>query len=189
MVVCHIRIKEFNRICYLAIPAGSIIWCIPFFKYIRAMWNAHSHIQNLNFFAVSIFYYYIYIYIYIVFIIYIYIYIYHQVVPPARISLAPSSHFSLLFIAFDRSSGFHHLSSHSYCMYVRAGRPSFAWPYAGFHRSKSLMSSSLLPQQCPVCLVRLTCIVFVIGGKWPYCWCLGGCWRQDLFNIGLNILV
>ena len=37
------------------------------------------------------------------------------------------------------------------------------------------MSSSLLLQQCPACLVRLTCIVFVMGGKWPYSWCLVGC--------------
>ena len=42
------------------------------------------------------------------------------------------------------------------------------------------MSSSLLLQQCPACLVRLTCIVFVMGGKWPYSWCLVGCCRQDL---------
>ena len=74
-------------------------------------------------------------------------------------------------------------------MYVRAGRPAFAWPYAGLHRSTSLMSSSLFLQQCPACLVRLTCIVFVMGGKWPYSWCLVGCCRQDLFNIALNILV
>ena len=32
------------------------------------------------------------------------------------------------------------------------------------------MSSSLLLQQCPACLVRLTCIVFVMGGKCP-CQC------------------
>ena len=44
----------------------------------------------------------------------------------------------------------------------------FAWPYVGVHRSSSLTSSSLLLQQCPACLVRLTCIVFVMGGKWPY---------------------
>ena len=44
------------------------------------------------------------------------------------------------------------------------------------------MSSSLLLQQCPACLVRLTCIVFVMGGKCPYSWCLVGCCRQDLFN-------
>ena len=48
------------------------------------------------------------------------------------------------------------------------------------------MSSSLLLQQCPACLVRLTCIVFVMGGKWPYSWCLVGCCRQDLFNIALK---
>ena len=41
-------------------------------------------------------------------------------------------------------------------MYVRAGRPVFAWPYVGVHRSTSLMSSSLLLQQCPACLVCLT---------------------------------
>ena len=113
----------------------------------------------------------------------------HQVVPLARISLTLSRHFSLLFIAFGRSSGLHPVSSHSCCMYVRAGRPAFAWPYAGVHRSTSLMSSFLLLQQCPACLVRLTCIVFVMGGKWPYSWRLVGCCRQDLFNIALNILV
>ena len=75
------------------------------------------------------------------------------------------------------------VSSHSYRMYVRAGRPAFARPYVGVHRSTSLMSSSLLLQQCPACLVRLTWIVFVMGGRWPYSWCLVGCCRQDLFNI------
>ena len=90
----------------------------------------------------------------------------HHVVPPARISLTLSRHFSLLFIASDRSSELHPVSSHSCCMYVRAGRPAFAWPYVGVHRSTLLMSSSLLLQQCSACLVRLTCIVFVMGGKW-----------------------
>ena len=71
-------------------------------------------------------------------------------------------------------------------MYVRAGRPAFSWPYAGVHRSTSRMSSSLLLQQC---LVPLTCIVFVMGGRWPYSRFLVGCCRQDLFNIALNILV
>ena len=74
-------------------------------------------------------------------------------------------------------------------MYVRAGRPAFARPYVGVHKSTSLMSSSLLLQQCPACLVRLTWIVFVIGGRWPYGWCLVGCCRQDLFNITRSILV
>ena len=109
--------------------------------------------------------------------------------PRARISLTLSRNFSLLFIASGKSSGLHPVSSHSCCMYIRAGRPAFAWPYAGVHWSTSLMSSSLLLQQCPVCLVHLTCTVFVMGGKWPYSWCLVGCYRQDLFNIALNILV
>ena len=113
----------------------------------------------------------------------------HHVVPLARISLTFSRHPSLSFIAFGRSSGLHPVSSHSCCMYVRAGRPAFAWPYTGVHRSTSLMSSSLLLQQCPACLARLTCIVFVMGGKCPYSWSLVGCCRQDLFNIALNILV
>ena len=113
----------------------------------------------------------------------------HHVAPPARISLTLSRHFSLSFIASGRSSGLHPVSSHSCCMYVRAGRPTLAHPYVGVHRSTPLMSSSLLLQQCPACLVRRTCIVFVMGGKCPYSWSLVGCCRQDLFNTALNILV
>ena len=103
----------------------------------------------------------------------------HDVVPLAQISLTLSRHFSLSFIASGRSSGQHPVSSHSCCMYVRACRPAFAWPYAGVHRSTSLMSSFLLLQQCPACLVRLTCIVFVMGGRWPYSWCLVGYYLQE----------
>ena len=73
----------------------------------------------------------------------------HHVVPQAWISLTLSRHFSLSFIASGWSSGLHPVSSHSCCMYVRAGRPAFAWPYAGVHKSTSLMSTSLLLQQCP----------------------------------------
>ena len=73
-------------------------------------------------------------------------------------------------------------------MYVRARRPAFARPCVGVHKSTSLMSSSLLLQQCPACLIRLTWIVFVIGGRWPYSWCLVGCSRQDLFNIARKYL-
>ena len=100
----------------------------------------------------------------------------------ARISLTLSRHSSLSFIALGRSSGQHPVSSHSCWMYVRAGRPAFARPCVGIHKSTSLMSSSLLLQQCPACLVRLTWIVFVIGGRWPYSWCLVGCCCQDLWN-------
>ena len=59
----------------------------------------------------------------------------------------------------------------------------------GVHRSTSLMSSSLLLQQCPACLVCLTWIVFMVGGRWPYSWCFVGCCLQDLYNIARSILV
>ena len=122
--------------------------------------------------------------------VYIFIYIYHHhVEPPAWISLTLSRHFSLSFIASGRSSGLHPVSSQSCCIYVRAGRPAFARLYVGVHRSTSLMSSSLLLQQCPASLVRLTWIVFVMGGRWPYSWCFVGCCLHDLFNIARSILV
>ena len=92
----------------------------------------------------------------------------HHVVPLARIPLTLSRHLSLSFIASGRSSGLHPVSSDSCCMYVRAGRPAFARPYVGVHRSTSLINSSLLLHQCPACLVRLTWIVFVMGDRWPY---------------------
>ena len=98
----------------------------------------------------------------------------HHVVPPARISLTLTRHFSLSFIASGRSSGLHPVSSHSCCMYVLARRSAFARPYVGVHRSISLMSSFLLLQQCPVCLVRLTWIIFVMVGRWPYSCALWG---------------
>ena len=113
----------------------------------------------------------------------------HHVEPLARISLTLSRHFSLSFIASGRSSGIHPVSSHSCCMYVRAGRPAFARPYVGVHRSTSFMSSSMLLQQCPARLVRLSWIVSVMGGRWPYSCCLVGCCRQDLFNIARSIFV
>ena len=72
----------------------------------------------------------------------------HHVAQVARISLTLSRHSSLSFIALGRSSGQHPVSSHSCWMYVRAGRPAFARPCVGVHKSTSLMSSSLLLQQC-----------------------------------------
>ena len=114
---------------------------------------------------------------------YIYIYISSSSSLVARISLTLSRHSSLSFIALGRSSGQHPVSSHSCWMYVRAGRPAFARPCVGVHKSTSPTSSSLLLQQCPACLARLTWIVFMIGGRWPYSWCLMGCCCQDLFKI------
>ena len=112
----------------------------------------------------------------------------HHVVLLARISLTLSRHLSLSFIASGSSSGLHPVSPHSCWRYVRPGRPAFARLYVGVHRSTSLMSSSLLLQQCPACLVRLTWRVFVMGGRWPYSWCFVGCCFQDLFNAFLYML-
>ena len=92
---------------------------------------------------------YIYIYIYILRLIIligifinkkcsILVIIHHHDMPLAQISLTLSRHFSQSFIASGRSSGLHPVSSHSCWMYVRAGCPAFAWPYAGVHRSTSL---------------------------------------------------
>ena len=59
-------------------------------------------------------------------------------------SVTLSRHLSLSFIASKRSSGLHPVSSHSCCMWVRAGRPAFARPCEGVHWSTSFMSSYLL---------------------------------------------
>ena len=130
---------------------------------------------------------YIYIYIKLQKLTYIYHHHHHHLTLVARISLSLSRHSSLSFIALGRSSGQHPVSSHSCWRYVRASCPAFVRPCVGVHRSTSLMSSSLLLQQHPACLVRLTWIVFVIGGRWPYNLCLVGCCRQDLFKIARSL--
>ena len=112
-----------------------------------------------------------------------------HVTPPARISLTLSRQFSQSFIASDRSSSLHLVYSQSCRMLVQSGRPAFARYEEGVNRNTSLMSSSLLLQYCPAFLVRLTWIVFVMGGRWPYSWCFVECCRQDLINIARSILV
>ena len=57
----------------------------------------------------------------------LFVYHHHHVVPLAWISLTLSRHFSLSFITSGRSLALHPVSSHNCCMYVRAGRPAFAW--------------------------------------------------------------
>ena len=106
-----------------------------------------------------------------------------------QICLTLSRHPSLSFNTTSRSSGLHPVSAQSCSMSVRAGCRAFARPCDGVHRSTSLMSSSLLLQQCPASLVRLTCIVSRMGGMWPYSCCFVGCCLHDLFNIALNIHV
>ena len=51
------------------------------------------------------------------------------------------------------------------------------------------MSSSLLLQQCPACLVRLTRIACEMGGMWPYSCFFVGCCFHDLFKTARSILV
>ena len=113
----------------------------------------------------------------------------HHVAPPTWISLTLSRHPSQSSIASGRSSRLHPVSVQSCCMYALDGHPAFARPCEGVHRSTSLTRSSLLLQQCPACLVRLTLIVFEMGGKWQYSCCFVGCCLQDLFNIARSILM
>ena len=61
--------------------------------------------------------------------------------------------------------------------------------YLHNRRRTSRMSSSLLFQQCPRCLVHLVWMILEMGGRWPYNWCFVGCCFQDLFNIARSILV
>ena len=51
------------------------------------------------------------------------------------------------------------------------------------------MKSSLLLQQCPACLVRLTRMVCEMGGRGPYSCFLVGCCFHDLFKTARSILV
>ena len=117
------------------------------------------------------------------------IYHHHHVALLAWISMTISLHPSLSLIILGRSSMQHPVSAQSWSMYVFAGRPTLACPCASFHRRKSLMSSSLLLQQCPACLVRLTRMVWVICGRWPYSCFLVGCYFHVLFRITRSILV
>ena len=92
-------------------------------------------------------------------------------------------------IAPGWSSRLHPVSALRCCIQVVAGRPAFARPRERVHKSMSLMISSLLLQQCPTCLVRLTWIVFMMGGRRPYNCCFVECCLYDLFNIDRRILV
>ena len=126
------------------------------------------------------------------FFIYIYIYIYIIIIMSCHEheypwpSLATSPYRSPPPAGLQRYIPYPHIAA--VCMFeiVVLLLLGHTW---GVHRSMLLMWSSLLLQQCPACLVRLTWIVFVIGGRWPYSWCFVGCWRQDLSNIALKILV
>ena len=67
-------------------------------------------------------------------------------------------------------------------LYVGSSRSlCFSRPCEGVHRSISLMSSSLLLQQCPTCMVRQT---WVVDGRTVVA--LWGCCLHDLFNIACS---
>ena len=99
----------------------------------------------------------------------------HLVVPPARISLTP------LAIPPYRSSfpagprDYNPNPQRSAVCRFKLVTLFFLGHVKGVHRCTSLMSSSLLLQQCPACLVRVTLIVFVMGGWWPYSCFFVGC--------------
>ena len=67
-------------------------------------------------------------------------------------------------------------------------RPTFARPCERVNKKTSLMSSYLLLQQCPACLVSLIWMVFEMDGRWPYSYCFVGCCFQDLLSIARSIL-
>ena len=113
----------------------------------------------------------------------------HHVAESAQISLTLSRHPFRSSIASGRSSGLHPVSAQSCCISVRAGRPAFARPCEGVHSRSSLITSSLLLQQCTAYLVRLILIVFVMGSRWPYSCCFMRRCLQDLFNIARSIHV
>ena len=83
----------------------------------------------------------------------------HQIALTSQISLTLSHHPSLSSIAPGRSFRLHLVSIQS---------------YAGIHKRTSLLSLSLLLQQCSSCLVCPTWMVCEMRGKWPYSYFLLG---------------
>ena len=97
------------------------------------------------------------------------------------------------------------LTTHPYCPSLPGGLPGYIlYPYRAVidkflvviqrlhvQVKRSIgehhMSSSLLLQQCPTCLVCLICTVLEMEGR--YSCCFVGCCLQDLFNIAPSIPV
>ena len=86
-----------------------------------------------------------------------------------------------LTVSIGHRSRHHLVSAHCKWMLVFAGRPTLVCPGIGVSLRMSLMSSSLLPKQCPVCLVHLTRMIYAIRIKWRCC-CFVGCCFQNLFK-------
>ena len=147
------------------------LWRLIFFYHLQNDWKV-----NPNQSGIAI---YIYIYIYI---------FHHQVALLAQISLTLSHHLSISSSASGMSSRLHPESVQS-CWQVLVEWPTIAHQCAGVHWRISLMSSSLLLQQCLTCIICLIRMVLEIGGRWSYSCCFVGCCFQDLFNRDNSILV
>ena len=155
--IIHLYLTSFRQISYLKIIVIKACWlnpqlliklkksylclifiCDVFYRNFNSMWLQETYMVEKKTVPSS---WYIYIYMCVcVCVCEEYHHHQHYVVPLARISQTLSRLFSLSFIASGRSSGLHPVSSHSCWMYVRAGRPAFARPYVGGHRSTSLIS-------------------------------------------------
>ena len=70
-----------------------------------------------------------------------------------------------------RANPYPHIAAECMFVLVVLLLPGHMWASIRVHR---LWARPLLLQQCPACLVRLAWIVFVMGGRWPYIWCLVG---------------
>ena len=119
------RWEEVQELCRLVLQ--HVNPCSVFF-------NAEVNLFISNY-MVSNNYSYLIIYLHSVVLFQVFLSHHHDVLL-ARISLTLSRHFSLSFIASDRSSGLHPISSHSCLMYVRAGRPvlpGHMWGSIGVH--------------------------------------------------------
>ena len=93
----------------------------------------------------------------------------HQVALTAQsyltLSLSLSRHLSLSFIVSSRSFRLHPMSAQSL---VVAGRPTLASLLRSrVHNRTSLISSSQHLQRCSISLVRLTSMVYKMGGRCP----------------------
>ena len=154
-----------------------VCWLLSAYKYCYLIliffWILFIHLHKVKWFQILLCYTNISI---LEFRVWVHHHHHHLVVPSAWISLILSRHSSLSFIASCVSSGLHPVYAQSCCIYVRAGHRAFARSCEEVHRSTSLMSSSLLLQQCLACLVCLNLIVFLMGGRWPYSCCFWGCY-------------
>ena len=115
--------------------------------------------------------------------------IYHNhqlVVPSAQMSLTLSRHPSQSFIA---SAGPQAYTAYPHRAAVRRFKLIVLLLLSHMKGSIGVHHLSLLLHQCPACRVRLTLIVFVMAGRWPYSCCFVGCCLQYWFNIVRIILV